>query len=109
MAADDFWLSPAHDRDSMAIHFTWRPDEPRVREVLPALEAALAPFDARPHWGKVTAMSNGDVRRRFPRFADAARLRAERDPDGLFLNDHLARLFDERQPKRSEFSSSRIS
>ena len=93
MAADDFWLSPTHGRDSTAIHFTWRPDEARVRDVLPALEAALAPFDARPHWAKVTAMSNGDVRRRFPRFADAARLRAERDPDGLFLNDHLARLF----------------
>jgi len=43
----------------------------------------------------VTTMSSGGVRRRFPRFADAARLRAERDPDGLFLNDHLAHLFDE--------------
>ncbi len=93
VAADDFWLSPAHGRDSTAIHFTWRPDEARVREVLPVLEAALAPFDPRPHWAKVTTMSNDDVRRRFPRFADAARLRAERDPDGLFLNDHLARLF----------------
>ncbi len=41
-------------------------------------------------------MSDGDVRQRFPRFADAARLRAERDPGGLFLNDHLARLFDGR-------------
>ena len=92
IATDDFWLSPTHGRDSTAIHFTWRPDEARVRDVLPALEEALAPFDARPHWGKVTAMSNGDVRRRFPRFADAARLRTERDPDGVFLNDHLARL-----------------
>ena len=96
VAADDFWLSPAQGRDSTAIHFTWRPDGPRLREVLPALEEALAPFDARPHWAKVTAMSNDDVRPRFPRFADAARLRAERDPGGLFLNDHLARLFDGR-------------
>ncbi len=94
VAADDFWLSPAYGRDSTAIHFTWRPDEPRVRQVLPVLEEALAPFEARPHWGKVFTMSTDDVRHRVPRLNEAARLRNHRDPDGYFLNDHLAGLFD---------------
>ena len=52
-AADELWLSPAYRRDVVIIHFTWynHPDE--VDELLPRIEAALAPFDARPHWGKV--------------------------------------------------------
>ena len=57
MAADEFWLSPAYGRDSVGIHFTWRPDQPRVRELLIALEVALSPFDARPHWAKLSTMS----------------------------------------------------
>ena len=31
VAADDLWLSPAHGRDTVAFHFTWKPDEAAVR------------------------------------------------------------------------------
>lgn len=71
VAADDLWLSGAYDRDTIALHFTWIHDQPAVTETLAHLEAALAPFGARPHWGKLTAMSIEEVRTRFPRF-DAA-------------------------------------
>src|SRR3712207_5728473 len=30
IAADRLWLSPQHERDSLAIHFTWVPDQPAV-------------------------------------------------------------------------------
>lgn len=56
VAADELWLSPAYRRDSAAFHFTWRPDWPSVREVLPDIEAALEPFEPRPHWAKLFAM-----------------------------------------------------
>ena len=49
IAADDLWLSPAYGRDSVAFHFTWRPDWPAVRALLPDVEAALEPFEPRPH------------------------------------------------------------
>ena len=53
IAADRLWLSPQYERDSVAIHFTWNRDPEAVERVLVDVEAALAPFDARPHWGKL--------------------------------------------------------
>ena len=38
IAADELWMSPAYQRDSMAIHFTWKPEWPEVRRVLPQIE-----------------------------------------------------------------------
>ena len=62
IAADDLWLSPAYGRDSVAFHFTWRPDWPAVRALLPDVEAALEPFEPRPHWAKLFTMAPEVVR-----------------------------------------------
>jgi xylitol oxidase len=86
VAADDLWLSPAYRQDSLAVHFTWIADGPAVARVLPVLEAALAPFGARPHWGKVFAMPAEQVRGLYPRADDAAALRRDLDPRGRLLN-----------------------
>lgn len=53
VAADDLWLSGAYGTDVVGLHFTWHLDPVAVAAVLPHLEARLAPFAARPHWGKV--------------------------------------------------------
>ena len=53
VAADDLWLSPQHGTPTLAIHFTWRREPEAVGAVLRELEAALAPFAPRPHWGKL--------------------------------------------------------
>lgn len=37
----------------VAIHFNWLQDAAGVAAVLPEVEAALAPFGAQPHWGKL--------------------------------------------------------
>ncbi|WP_243695435.1 D-arabinono-1,4-lactone oxidase [Agromyces protaetiae] len=89
--ADDLWLSPAYGVDAVALHFTWKLDEPAVRAFLPDLEAAL-PSTARPHWGKVFTLPGDEVRRRYPRFDDFAALRARVDPDRRFVNPYLERL-----------------
>lgn len=70
MTGDDLWLSMAYGRPTLALHFTWVNDEPSVMSVLPTLEAALAPFAARPHWGKLTAMSPDHVAALYPRWPD---------------------------------------
>ena len=70
-ASDDLWLSGAYQRDFLIIHFTWHNDPAGVLGVLPAIEEALAPFHARPHWGKLHLF---DARRHRAR-APAARRR----------------------------------
>jgi xylitol oxidase len=92
VAADDLWLSPAYGRPTMAIHFTWRPDEGAVRALLPDVEGALRPFEPRPHWGKLFTMDAEEVRSRYPRWDDFAALARRLDPDGRFGNAFLARL-----------------
>lgn len=91
VAADDLWISPAHGRDSFAIHLTWVLDEPAVREACARIERALAPFTARPHWGKVFAAGRDELRSLHPRLADFAALAARLDPDRCFANDYLDR------------------
>jgi alditol oxidase len=92
VAADDLWLSPASGRDSIAIHFTWIRDAAVVEPVVALVEQALAPFDARPHWGKVFHPDAVRLRALYPRLADFGRLRAELDPTAKFENDWLARV-----------------
>ena len=84
IAADDLWLSPASGRDSMALHFTWLNDSPTVLRLCPRIEAALAPFAPRPHWGKVHTMPPATVVAGYPRFADFRALVQRSDPDGTF-------------------------
>jgi xylitol oxidase len=88
IAADDLWLSTAYQRDSLAFHFTWKRDQAAVDAVLPALEAALALFSPRPHWGKVFRSFDAD----YPRLGDFAALIDRWDPRGVFRNDFVARL-----------------
>lgn len=91
VAADDLWLSPFHRRDSVSIHFTWIPDAPAVLPVVALVEDRLAPFGARPHWGKVFTTppaTLASLYERLPAFRDLA---ADHDPAGTFRNAFTAR------------------
>jgi xylitol oxidase len=91
VAADSHWMSPNYGRDSLAVHFTWKPDWDAVRGLLPRIEAALSPFGARPHWGKLFTMAPEDVRQGYARLPDFVRLVNELDPEEKFLNGFLKR------------------
>ena len=91
-ASDDLWLSGAYQRDFLAIHFTWHNDDAGVRAVLPLVEEALAPFGARPHWGKLHLFDAAAIARVHPRLADARAVFERLDPEGRFVNSHLTRL-----------------
>ncbi|MFI7587820.1 FAD-binding protein [Spongisporangium articulatum] len=86
IAADDLWLSPSGGRDSAAFHFTWVPDLAAVLPVLERIEAALAPFDARPHWGKVFPMTADRLVEVYPRVPEFLSLAGRLDPRGAFAN-----------------------
>ena len=45
IAADDLWMSTCYRRPSVTIHFTWKPDWPAVRRVLPLIEKELSGFE----------------------------------------------------------------
>ena len=92
IATDSLWLSGAYGRDTLAIHFTWRNSPAAVASLTPRIEAALAPFGARPHWGKVNTMTADAVAQVTPRLADARQQFDRLDPAGRFANDHLRRL-----------------
>ncbi|MCW5965372.1 MAG: FAD-binding protein [Bryobacterales bacterium] len=83
---DNFWLSPAFGRDSIAIHFTWKKDEAGVLAVLPLVEAALKPYGARPHWGKVFTMAPGELQQQYPKLESFRALMREFDPAGKLRN-----------------------
>ena len=90
MDADPLWLSPASGRATVGIHFTWHPDPAGVLAVLPHLEAALAPFGARPHWGKLFVAGADAVAPLYPRAADFVALAERMDPTRKFRNPFLA-------------------
>ena len=91
-SADDLWLSGAYERDTLAIHFTWRNRPAAVRALLPRIEAALAPFAPRPHWGKWHTLDAEALRAAVPRLDDARAVFERLDPDGRFANAHLRRV-----------------
>lgn len=96
VAADTLWMSTAFDRPSVALHFTWAPDWEAVRVALPIVEAALAPFDPRPHWGKLFTMSPEVVRSSYERLPGFIELLERHDPQGRFRNPFVARyVFDD--------------
>jgi xylitol oxidase len=91
VAADRLWMSPQHGQDTMAVHFTWLPDLAAVEPVLAAVETALDPFEARPHWGKLFLADAPAMARRYPRLPDFASLAGRLDPRGVFINAWLRR------------------
>ncbi|MEU1187391.1 FAD-binding protein [Streptomyces sp. NPDC005859] len=86
VAADEQWLSPSYGRDTVALHFTWVEDTAAVLPVVRAVEAALEPFEPRPHWGKVFEVPAGVVRGRYPRIDDFTALARVLDPAAKFTN-----------------------
>jgi xylitol oxidase len=89
VAADTLWLSPQHGQDTIALHFTWKRDQPVVERALAVIEDALAPFFARPHWGKLFLASPAPL---YERRDDFAALRDRLDPRGAFRNPWLDRV-----------------
>jgi xylitol oxidase len=87
--ADRLWMSPCYERPSMTVHFTWKPEWPEVRKLLPLIEEKLASFGARPHWAKLFTLPPAALKQRHPRLPDFQSLLAQYDPRGKFRNEFL--------------------
>jgi len=89
IAADNLWMSPCYKQDSVTIHFTLKPDWPAVSKLLPAIEKELAPFHARPHWGKLLTMAPAHLDSLYEKLPEFVALSRRFDPAGKFHNDFL--------------------
>lgn len=89
IAADDLWLSPCYKRPSVTIHFTWKQDWPAVSRLLPVIEKQLAPFEPRPHWGKLFTIPPAQLRASYQKLPEFVELSGKYDPRGKFRNDFL--------------------
>jgi xylitol oxidase len=89
VAADRLWMSTSYGGETVCIHFTWKPEREAVGDVLVLLEAALAPFGARPHWGKVFHTEAAEIAPLYESLPDFVRLVERLDPRGAFRNSWL--------------------
>lgn len=90
--ADDCWLSPAYQRDSAYIAVHTIPNMPH-HPYFAAMEAIFKRYNGRPHWGKMHERYAADLAPVYERWEDFLALRTQLDPQGLFLNSYLKRLF----------------
>jgi L-gulono-1,4-lactone dehydrogenase len=91
VAADDAYLSPAHERDAcyIAVHQDRKLDwEPYFREVA----EIMADHDGRPHWGKRHFQSAETLAPLYPDWDEFQAARARLDPDARFRNAYTDRV-----------------
>jgi FAD/FMN-containing dehydrogenase len=92
LAADDILLSTAYQRESVTLSV----HQSAARDYRPLFDAAEAIFRnhrGRPHWGKLHSLDAGDLADLYPALERFRAIRHRFDPNGLFLNDYLRRLF----------------
>ena len=91
-AQDDAWLSPFNDGPRLSIATHAAVDEP-YDYFFSMLEPIHRAHGGRPHWGKLHSLGREELIGLYPDFQDFLDLRASLDPEGKFLNPHLAHLF----------------
>jgi FAD/FMN-containing dehydrogenase len=89
---DDLWLSmdEGGDRAAISVHRTASED---YRPLFDAVEPIFWKYGGRPHWGKVHSLGYPQLSALYPKFDEFIAVRAELDPQGRLLNDHLKTLF----------------
>jgi xylitol oxidase len=89
IAADGLWLSPCYQQSCVTIHFTWKPEWPTVSKLLSTIERELAPFQARPHWGKLFTTSPKELESIYKKLPEFVELSKTYDAQGKFRNEFL--------------------
>jgi FAD-linked oxidoreductase len=92
VAGDDIWLSPFHQRDSAVISVHMYAGMPH-EEYFRGCEAIFRNHRGRPHWGKMHSLTARELRDMYPQWDRFHAVRRRLDPRGMFMNDHLRRIF----------------
>jgi xylitol oxidase len=105
---DEHWLSPTtshHGGDTiaMAMGLNKNARGEVLVSALKDLEAALLPFQMRPHWGKLSTYTHEDYKRIYgSKLDEFCRVANELDPSGKMRNDWAEeKLFGTLEPRRA--------
>lgn len=86
------YLSPNYETATTVISVSGQPGTD-YWDYLRSVDALLADYDARVHWGKLHFLTRERLHALYPRAEEFIAIRREFDPEGIFLNDHLRELF----------------
>jgi FAD/FMN-containing dehydrogenase len=89
---DDAYLSPNYKTATTVISVSGKPGTD-YWAYLRSVDALLAEFSARVHWGKLHFLTPERLHSLYPEADAFINLRRELDPAGIFLNPHLRELF----------------
>ncbi len=93
VARDDSMLSMSsgdEDHAAISIHRIATED---YRPYFNEIEPIFWKYGGRPHWGKIHSLGAAELKKLYPRFEEFQAIRQQLDPDGVMLNEHLAKLF----------------
>ena len=93
VSRDDTWLSMSsgdEDHAAISIHRVANED---YRPYFDLIEPIFWKYGGRPHWGKVHSLGADQLTALYPDFERFKTIRAQLDPTGRMLNDHLRKLF----------------
>lgn len=88
---DDLLLSmfEGGPRAAISIHRTWDQD---YSTYFDAIEPIFWKYGGRPHWGKLHSLGYKELKALYPGLDRFRALRADMDPKGRLLNDHLRKV-----------------
>ena len=94
IAKDDSFLSPHYGRESVTISLHHNAGLP-YREYFEDIEPIFNAYGGRPHWGKKHNLKRDMLKDLFPEWNVFHQMRKQVDPDEIFLNEYLRKLFNE--------------
>ena len=92
VASDDIPMSPANGRNSCYIG-AYVSDLKWAQNYFKEFEALIFDYEGRPHWGKSFSRTHEEIRGLYPAYDKFNHLRQSCDPDGLFRNSFVDRVF----------------
>ena len=92
VARDDSWLSNAYNKDIVAITIHHHAALP-YQEYFSDIEDIFISFGGRPHWAKKHRLGPHKLQPLYPMWERFHQLRRQFDPDGIFLNEYLKKIF----------------
>ncbi|BFZ15798.1 hypothetical protein BsWGS_18837 [Bradybaena similaris] len=97
--ADNIFLSPCYMQDSCYINIImYRPFNKLVdhEEYWNAYQKIVAKHGGRPHWAKDHKFTGTEFQKIYPKWTEFCAVRERLDPNGMFLNSNLERVFNKR-------------
>lgn len=97
MKGDIGMISPCHGRDTCFISIVhFRPYGMNTSNVKywKLFEDIVKKAGGRPHWAKCHGVSGKEFSTMYPEWDQFCNIRQKLDPHGMFLNQHLERIFE---------------